>query len=173
MQERALWRLVSDEYNRRSSQQSITVVFPVTTCSSHLPPTCNHLKLWLSSMPPNQSTELECSYLSSKGTPLEKIIFCSGHCPNTGGGGFCPNFWPISIHICMFLGHHYHHDYHFNHHYYSISSYAQNVVFDVRKKRTTLPKLGGGGRGNLGNGRNNFFTSFFPLITNANLQCEL
>ena len=59
---------------------------------------------------------------------------------------------------CMFFGnffHHYYqnyyyqyHNYHFNyhyHHWYCIPSYAQNVVFDVRKKMTKLPELGEGG----------------------------
>ena len=44
-----------------------------------------------------------------------------------------------------------------------IWSYAQNVVFDVRKKRTQLPELGGwgGGLGDSGNARRKKF--FFPL----------
>ena len=44
-------------------------------------------------------------------------------------------------------------------------SYAQYVVFDVRKKRTKLPELGswGGGLGNSGNARKKTF--FFQLIS--------
>ena len=60
----------------------------------------------------------------------------------------------ICIYFCNFFhpfhqyNYHHHHNYHFNHHHhhlYFFLSYAQNVVFDVQKKRTKLPKLGGGG----------------------------
>ena len=101
------------------------------------------------------------------------------------GGGEAPAriFWPFfhkvigpkislfllkSHNICVFIGHfyhqfhqyyhHHHHNHNFNHHHhhlYFFLSYAQYVVFDVRKKRTKLPEWGGGGRGrtNLGNAR--------------------
>ena len=71
----------------------------------------------------------------------------------------------ICIYFCNFFhqfhqyNYHHHHNYHFNHHHhhlYFFLSYAQNVVFDVRKKRTKLPELrgcGGGGGANLGNAR--------------------
>ena len=56
-------------------------------------------------------------------------------------------------HFC----HNYHHNYHCNHHYHhhqkKFWSYAQNVVFDVLKKRTKLPELGSGGGGFRGSGQ--------------------
>ena len=96
-------------------------------------------------------------------------MFSFGHCPNQEGGKvpvqiFWPlihqvivpkisKFWLTSHNILVFcfgnFCHHYHHHHHkgnFNHHYhhwYFIGSYAQNVVFDVQKKRTKLPQLGG------------------------------
>ena len=52
---------------------------------------------------------------------------------------------------------HQYHNYHFKcryQHWYFIPSYAQNVVFDVQKKMTKLPELGGvGGLANSGNAR--------------------
>ena len=46
------------------------------------------------------------------------------------------------------------------HHWKQFWSYAQNIVFDVRKKRTKLPELGGWGRvGDSGNGRKKTFVS--------------
>ena len=60
-------------------------------------------------------------------------------------GNFCHQFYQYY--------HNHHHNYHFNHHHhylYFFLSYAQNVVFDVRTKRTKLPELRGGGGGREG-----------------------
>ena len=70
------------------------------------------------------------------------------------------------IFVCylVIFCYHYHQNYHHNYHWTVIIiigiflSYAQNVVFDVRKKRYKLPEMGGGGgRGNSGNARKKTF----------------
>ena len=104
-----------------------------------------------------------------------KTSFTFGHFPNYGEGGsthariywsffyqvivpkmaICySNFTVIACFLVNFCHNHhqnyhnYHHNYHCNHHYHHwhfFWSYAQNIVFDVRKKRTKLPELGSGG----------------------------
>ena len=109
-----------------------------------------------------------------KGRPPKKKNVYFRALPESGGGEAPARiFWPFfhkvigpeislfllkSHNICVFFGHfyhqfhqyyhHHHHNYNFNHHHhhlYFFVSYAQYVVFDVRKKRTKLPELRGGG----------------------------
>ena len=75
-------------------------------------------------------------------------------CSMISFAGFLEECLPCLVIFCY----HYHQNYHHNYHWtviiiISISlSYAENIVFDVRKKMYKLPEMGGGGGGgNLGN----------------------